>query len=362
MRIGHFCRLLLAEFFGRSYTPPVGHGRKCNAPQWLDRGGSVRLITRHAWRHSVNRILVVGVETVAGANLAACFAERYHVSTWSSEPGYEIANCDALDFTLSPGEVIERAQPDCILYCGPAARSCWEPDTKALCNDQMVVDADIWSQAATAFNARFVMISSDAVFSGPWMFHDEESHGSCSSFQSQAIRAAEEQVLENAREALIIRTNTFGWSAAGEDGGWVESLLKSVETRRVVEQDHIRHATPILATDLADIVMRACEEGLTGTYHIAGAERVSPLSFTQRLANQFELPWLALRRESTLTEAPQGFGEGECSLQTKKIRKDLCVAMPLLSEGLSRLKEQAENGYREKLRVRKTKSVQRRVA
>src|SRR5690606_39234932 len=144
--------------------------------------------------------------------------------------------------------------------------------------------------------------------------------------------------------------------------GWVESLLRSVETQRFVQQDHIRHATPILATDLAEIVRRACLENLTGTYHVAGAERVSPLSFTQRLADQFELPWLAMRRESSLTEAPQGFGEGECSLQTKQIRKALCVAMPLLSEGLSRLKEQAENGYREKLRVRKPKSAQRRVA
>lgn len=310
----------------------------------------------------MNRFLVVGVETVAGANLAACFAERYHVSTWSAEPGYEIANCDALDNALSPGEVIERTQPDCILYCGPAARSCWEPDTKALCNDQMVVDADIWSQAAAAFNVRFVMISSDAVFSGPWMFHDENSHGLCSSFQSQAIRAAEDQVIENSKNALVIRTNTFGWSAAADGAGWVETLLKSVETRRVVEQDHIRHASPILATDLAEIVIRACQEGLSGTYHVAGAERVSPLSFTQRLADQFELPWLALRRESVLTEAPQEFGEGECSLQTKQIRKDLCVAMPLLSEGLSRLRAQAEDGFREKLRVRKTKIAQRRVA
>lgn len=310
----------------------------------------------------MDRFLVVGVDTVAGANLAASFAEHHHVSTWASTAGYEIANCDSLDPTLAPSQLIARSRPDCILYCGPAARSAWEPGTKQLTDDDMVCQAEIWSAACAAAHVQMVMISSDAIFSGPWLFHDEDSHGLCSSYQSQAIRAAEMQVLENCPESLIIRTNTFGWSAGPEGTGWVESLLKTVETKRFVQQDHIRHATPILATDLAEIVRRACQEGLTGIYHVAGAERVSPLSFTQRLADQFELPWLAMRRESSLAEAPQGFSEGECSLQTKQIRKDLCVAMPLLSEGLYRLYEQAENGYREKLKTAKQVTLQRRAA
>lgn len=311
----------------------------------------------------MDRILVVGVETVAGANLAATFSEHHQVSTWSASAGYEIANCNALDPDLSPEQLISDSAAECVLYCGPAARSTWEPDTRPLIGDEMVQDAENWARACAAAHVRIVMISSDAIFTGPWMFHDEHSHALCPSYQSQAVRAAEWQVADHCPEALIIRTNTFGWSAAGEEAGWVESLLHTVQTRRFVQQDHVRHATPILATDLAEIVRRACLEGLTGTYHVAGAERVSPLSFTQRLADQFELPWLAMRRESSLTEAPQGFGEGECSLQTKQIRKDLCVAMPLLSEGLKRLHEQSENGYREKLRgPRKVAAPRRRVA
>jgi len=297
----------------------------------------------------VERFLVVGVDTVAGANLAATFADHHHVSTWAPMTGYEIAHCNALDPALSPDQLIRHAQADCVLYCGAAARSAWEPETKSLTNDAMVADADTWAKACAAAQVRLVMISSDAVFSGPWMFHEENSHGLCFSYQSQALRAAESHVCESCPDALIIRTNVFGWSATGEGTGWVETLLRTVETKRFVEQDHVRHATPILATDLAEIVRRACQEKLSGIYHVAGAERVSPLSFTQRLADQFELPWLAMRRETSLMEVPQDFSEGECSLQTKKIRKELCVAMPLLSEGLTRLREQAENGYREKL-------------
>lgn len=303
----------------------------------------------------MNRYLVVGVDTVAGANVAASFSERHHVCCWTSEPGYEVAGCDVLDHRLSPADAIAAAEPEILVYCGAAARSCWEPDAKSEIHDSTVVAAQCWASAARAAGVRFVMVSSDAVFTGPWLFHDEQSHGQCSSYHAQIIRATEDLVGEICEDALILRTNVYGWSAAGSGAGWVETLLRSVETKRIVEQDHIRHAAPMLATDFADILERACNEQLTGTYHVAGAERVNPLQFTQRLADRFELPWLAMRRESILTSLPQGFGEGECSLQTKQIRKQLCVAMPLLSEGLDRLKEQAENGYRERLQpVRRT--------
>ncbi|SFH94275.1 sugar nucleotide-binding protein [Planctomicrobium piriforme] len=295
--------------------------------------------------------LVVGVDTIAGANVAASFSNRYRVAIWAPHAGYEIANCDALDPRMSPPEAIAAAQADCLIYCGPAARSSWEPQTKTLINDALVTDAQCWAHAAAAANVRIVMISSDAVFTGPWLFHDEDSHGVCPSYQAQMIRAAEEQVTELCPEALILRTNVFGWSAGSEATGWIEATLKNVETKRIVQQDHIRHAAPILATDMADILDRACQENLTGVYHVAGAERINPLQFTQRLADRFELPWLAMRRESSLNEPPQGFGEGECSLQTKKIRKDLCVAMPLLSESLTRLHAQAQSGYCEQLRT-----------
>jgi dTDP-4-dehydrorhamnose reductase len=306
----------------------------------------------------VNSLLIVGVDTVAGANLALFFAEKCRVWTWASQSGYEIANCEALDPADAPAQIITQCRPDHIIYCGPAAASAWEANAASKIHDDIVEHAQEWASAAELLKSRFVMISSDAVFSGPWMFHEEDSPSACPSCHAQLIRAAEQAVLETCSQALVVRTNVFGWSADPRGSGWLETIIAKIETRRFVDEDHIRHATPILATDLAEIVDRACREELHGVYHVAGAERVSPLKFVQRLADRFDLPWLAVRRESVLNEPPRGFGEGECSLQTKQIRKELCVAMPLLSEGLNRLHEQAHNGYRDKLRSTATESRQ----
>lgn len=304
----------------------------------------------------MENLLIVGVDTVVGANIAATLADRRRVFTLAAERGFEIPNCAALDPEDAPRKSVEKAAPEIIVLCGASARSNWEPQTSSFIRDTLVGDCRLWAQLAQETGAKLVMVSSDAVFTGPWMFHVEESSALCKSYQAQVIRAAEAQVTEECENSLILRTNAFGWSPRGNKG-WLETMLLEIGNRRVVEQDYIRHATPILASDLAEILDRACQENLTGIYHAAGAERLCPLAFAQRLADTFDLPWLAIRKEAALTEPPQGFGEGECSLQTKKIRKALCVAMPLLSEGLHRLREQSENGYRDRLASGKTHRV-----
>lgn len=297
----------------------------------------------------MDKFLVIGVDTVAGANLALVLAEKYRVATWHPEEKFDIANCDALDPADAPHAALMKTTPDWVIYCGPAARSNWDPRTREAITQNMVEQAEDWAKASNAAGARFLMVSSDAIFTGPWMFHDENGVGHCQSAEALTIRATEEAVLDADPRALIIRSNVFGWSADPSRQGWIENLLGEVEVRRFVEQDSIRHATPILASDLAAIIERACLEDLSGTFHIGGAERLSPLKFTQRLADLFELPWLAVRKDVSLMELPHEFGGGESSLQTKEIRKALCVAMPLISEGLSRFVAQTQNGFRDKL-------------
>lgn len=288
----------------------------------------------------MNTILVVGVDTTIGANAAARLSDRQSVVGLA--PGRRIAidGCEIHAFNPeNPDEAaswLTDIRPQRVLYCGPESRSCWEPDVADRLTDASAAAAGRWAAAAHSAGAPFTMVSSDAVFAGPWIFHDEDSLAVCRSPQAAAVREAEKLVQEACPEALIVRTNVFGWSPTPQTG-WLERLIKGIEQRRNLDCDCIRHATPILATDLIEIIDRAWQEELSGVYHVAGAERVSPMQFAQRLADQFDLPWLSLRGEQSLDELPQGFGAGETSLQTKQVRKALCVAMPMLSEGLARL-------------------------
>jgi dTDP-4-dehydrorhamnose reductase len=269
------------------------------------------------------------------------------VSALTADRRVRIEGCRvfSLDEGRTADEWMREISPQAVIHCGPASRSSWESVTAAGLDQTVVRDAAEWAAAAQAHAAHFTFVSSDAVFTGPWMFHDEDSECRCPSEEAAVVRQAEAEVIRNCPQSLLIRTNTFGWSPRHGEG-WIEQILVDLQRRSLQGYDYIRHGTPILATDLADILRRALDENLSGVHHIAGAERVSPLQFAQRLADHFELPWLSVRRaEEPLAELPAGFGTGECSLQTKKIRKALCVAMPMLSEGLMRLRKQQLSGF-----------------
>ncbi len=294
-------------------------------------------------------LLIVGVDTVVGANLAASWSDRARVIGLSTGPEINISGCEMGTCERASADVVRKwlnqTQATHVVYCGIASRSSWEPTAKTIDDPA----ASAWANGAAESGTHFTLISSDAVFSGPWMFHEENSKSLCASKNADAIRETEETISEICPKSLVVRTNAFGWSPMGLNGGWLEAMLTSLEHNDSADIDPISHATPILATDLADCLEAALEDELIGTYHIAGADRVSPHQFATQLAIAFELNAPQSRTVSELAARPLGFGRGETSLQTRLFRKEYDCSMPLVSEGITRLVEQQAAGFRSRL-------------
>jgi dTDP-4-dehydrorhamnose reductase len=104
-----------------------------------------------------------------------------------------------------------------------------------------------------------------------------------------------------------------------------------------------------LASDLAEVISRAWSAGLSGTYHVAGAERANPVQFARRVAHHFQLPIPEPVVTESLVDRPTGYGCGETSLQTRKIRRALSVALPMLEESVLHLFQQHADVYRSRL-------------
>jgi dTDP-4-dehydrorhamnose reductase len=304
---------------------------------------------------SVESVLIAGIESVVGANLAATLSDRSHVVGLSFSDPVALTCCQtavcAADDTEAIHEWISSASPDAIVYCGPAAMSNWQYGKPQLAKSAALEIAGVrnWSKAARDADCRLTYVSSDAVFTGPWMFHAEESTGLCDSPQAVAFRSAESLALQTAPDALVVRTNVYGWAPHADSPGWLEQILSDLETESAGTFDYLRHATPILASDFAAILIKAWEMELTGVYHIAGAERVNPNQFVERLADEFLLPGPLPVDGNCLTERPRGFGCGESSLHTNKIRNAVKMAMPTVADGLRRLREQTLSGYCDRL-------------
>jgi dTDP-4-dehydrorhamnose reductase len=298
----------------------------------------------------VDKILVAGVDTVVGANLAEALSAQHSVVGVSFNSKISLPSCQTeVETPRKPAAVLEmlqRIQPGRIVLCGSGAESSWDESQRPQVAD--VNQSKIWIDAAHEAGCRLTLISSDAVFTGPWMFHAENSHSICPSAEASLLLQIEQHAAMVSADTLIVRTHAIGWQA-GSQHGWLETLLSELERGTIGSVDFARHGTPMLASDLADILQKSWESGLVGTHHIAGAERVSPRKFAMRLASHFRLPTPASPIAGSLADRTTGFGCGETSLQTRKIRRALGIPLPLLDESLDRLYQQHMSGYRARL-------------
>jgi len=303
------------------------------------------------WKPDPERLLVTGVEGLVGANLALSLADRFDVVGLSAGHPVALPGCTTLPWTpADPAEWtdrIHRERPDWIVHCGPLGCGSWDVPAFGPDGDQEARTAALLAEVACRVGSRLTVISTDAVFAGPRLFHDERAAATGGQPLARAARQVE-RALE-ATGAFIVRTHPFGWSPPGAAPGFAERVWEALMEGRAVPLDRDRHATPILATCLADLLLAAYRRGLKGLYHVAGAERASAYRFAVELAAAFGLRGGDGLADEPALDAPGSDHLRETSLSTRRVQRQLRRPMPMLREGLDRFADQAVDGYRARL-------------
>jgi dTDP-4-dehydrorhamnose reductase len=306
----------------------------------------------------MDKLLVVGVEQVAGANLALALSQSFSVLGLSHQQSVTIAGCHTAACNLDDYEhlawQIHQYWPQWTILCGALSRSSWDGVSDRIASDAALAAAV--ASAAGEIESRVTIISTDAVFSAPKIFHDESSPITNSPLAEAAL--ALEKSLEGTR-ALVVRTNAYGWSCCDGQVSFAERLCESWQQQpgnALLGDDEISKfqpsphvcATPILATDLAPLLQKSYELGLHGVLHIAGAERASQRRFAMELAAA-----LGLRMNSqaaSLTRIDAACHPVETSLISLRAQNALELPLPMLREGLTRFAAQHDDGFRRNLR------------
>ncbi|MFK7819321.1 MAG: sugar nucleotide-binding protein [Planctomycetaceae bacterium] len=277
----------------------------------------------------MKKILITGAGGVTGGNLAAVLAGQFDVTATNFERT-TIAGCRnltcQLDESLAVQVLFSTVEPDVAIHCGAFADSSWNRTEVDATETQVVRNL---CKTAEAMNCRFVMVSSDAVYRGPWMFHTEDSECRATTRAAKLARQCEELVLA-LTSSLILRTNVVGWSPSRDQ--LVESFLGDLMDGNEFEFGHF--TTPIGATQFAGVVADAVAAELSGIYNVGGAERCSPYGFASVLSKEFELP-LPISSEAA---APL-----ETSLRSAAIRERLFVGLPTLKGTVRQLFEEHDD-------------------
>ena len=296
----------------------------------------------------MEKLLVVGIESVVGSNVALALADRFEVlglyETDAVEfSGIRTAHCDAGDSDQL--KLLARDfHPQWILHCGPLSASAWDLSTRRTASQGQAQPAKVLADLNEAIGSRLTVVTTDAVFAGPRMFHDE--HAPTTATTAAGVHAQNLEGILQSTDALVVRTHAYGFGPIETQRSFGAEVWEALASQRAVELDGLRHATPILATDLAPMLLRAYERRLQGLYHLTGAERTSPLRFANELAAVCGFASPKIRTDHGA--APPETNE-ETSLASRRARRALELSMPMLHEGLIRFATQAEDGWRSRL-------------
>jgi dTDP-4-dehydrorhamnose reductase len=191
-------------------------------------------------------------------------------------------------------------------------------------------------------NTKLVYVSTDYVFDGEKGNYTERETPNPVNYYGVTKLEGESQVVQNCKNYVILRTSVlYGWHPWKQNfATWTINQLKQGKEIAVVE-DH--YNTPTLADNLAEIIMEAVQKDLEGLYHASGTERTSRYEFARQIAKTFHLsPGLIKPIKISQLTAWIAKRPKDSSLNTDKIQKQLKTKPLNITEGLNKMKKEAE--------------------
>lgn len=191
-------------------------------------------------------------------------------------------------------------------------------------------------QACLAAQAQLVFISSNAVFDGSHPpYREGDPVGAVNRYGAIKIDA-ERWVREQCPAATIIRPILmYGWPFPGGRDNAVTRWLSRLESGQPIEVAEDIVSMPLMASNCAEAIWAAIERQRSGTYHVAGADRMSLPEFARIIAQVFGYDEQLIKptpdwQFNTLAPRPL-----DTSFVTTKMEQELGVRPLGVMEGLT---------------------------
>lgn len=273
----------------------------------------------------MDHVLVIGIDSTAGRSAAAYLSTRFTVcGLWLESPDVP-EGCSAMRMSAA-SLAAQAAKTDTVIFCGDAARSSWDDNFGQFDTEQKWLDLSL--RFAEQNGARFVFLSSDAIFDGPWMFHDDDSRSYSDGNAAISLLEFESRVAALC-ESLIIRTNVL---SVGTASGFPQRILERLEARECEQVDARTYSTPLAPGRMAELLTECLLAGTTGVMNIGGAERTTPFGFATALAGV-----LGYDTQQLMPADGTASGFQERSLRCSRLRHELKTPTPVLKETLEEI-------------------------
>jgi len=184
--------------------------------------------------------------------------------------------------------VIDQIKPDFVVHAASLAsvEKCEDSRSEA---DKMNVDlAFNVAKACNSSGVKLVHISTDHLFAGDKPFADEEQTLQPINVYGVTKARAEGLVLGEHSEALVIRTNFYGWGPSYRKS-FSDSIIENLRSGSEIRLFNDVFFSPILIEVLIEKIENLILLEASGIFNIVGDDRVTKHQFGLALAKEFEL-------------------------------------------------------------------------
>jgi dTDP-4-dehydrorhamnose reductase len=165
-----------------------------------------------------------------------------------------------------------------------------------------------------------VHISTDHLFSGISSLVQEDEPINAINVYGRTKAQAESAVSEINPNALIIRTNFYGWGTSYRKS-FSDQIIQSLRNHQALHLFDDVHYTPIFVGNLIQTVHDLLDKKAKGIFHVVSDDRISKYEFGVLIAEEFGLDKSLIHRSSLQSQAKLVKRPVDMSLSNLKVRE-----------------------------------------
>ncbi len=236
--------------------------------------------------------LVTGAGGFLGANTARVLSRDFEVigAYHSSPPKQHLfSRTLAVDIRSSDQvrAMVVETRPDVIFHAAAiSGHETCEANPELALSVNAGATANL-TQIAGELGIRLVYVSTDAVFDGRTGNYKEESPTNPFSVYGET-KLLGEKAAAVLQDALIVRTNFFGWSPKG-NASILEFFLNGLRRGESIPGYTDFTVTSLYVSDLVRATSELVSRGASGIVHVASSDALSKYAFASQAADTFGL-------------------------------------------------------------------------
>ena len=205
------------------------------------------------------------------------------------------------------------------------------------------------AKACAELKLPLACISTDHLFSGDTSSVDEAHQISPVNVYGKTKAEAEHQVLEAYSEALVVRTNFYGWGTSYRRS-FSDAVIQDLRASKEVTLFKDVTYSPILAEELVKSIHDLIELNAAGIFHVVGDDSLSKYQFGLKLAQEFNLNTNLIKSGSITDQKSLTRRPHDMSLSNQKTRNLLGRDLGVVDEHIAQLHQQEQNGLAQELK------------